>query len=205
MNRSSYWAPVIVDAGGLPVVPTDAIFYYKSGYYGIAPTDIHPMPAGLRMIAGNARTTGPQDDHYWGCFENYIGHFPEIPDGLLCGVGNHVQLQIDFPQCWNGVDLDSTDHKSHMAFPVSGHCPATHPVAIPVITVNIHYLVPAAGTTGWHLSSDMYDYTQHGGYSAHADWFMGWNTELENTWIDHCVRAAYDCHAHLLGDGREFY
>jgi len=205
MNRSAYWAPVIIDAGGLPVIPSDAIFYYKSGYYGVPPALIHAMPPGLRMIAGDGRATAPQDSHYWGCFETYIGHFPEIPDGLLCGVGSHVQLQIDFPQCWNGVDLDSPDHKSHMAFPVEGQCPASHPIAIPVITVNIHYPVPASGTVGWHLSSDMYDYSQHGGYSAHADWFNGWNADLESVWIENCVQAAGDCHAHLLGDGRMFF
>ena len=51
----------------------------------------------------------------------------------------------------------------------------------------------------------MYDYSQHGGYSAHADWFNGWNADLESVWIAHCVQAAGDCHAHLLGDGRMFY
>ena len=37
--------------------------------------------------------------------------FPNIkcPDGL--------RAQVFFPSCWNGVDLDSADHKSHMAYP----------------------------------------------------------------------------------------
>jgi len=32
-----------------------------------------------------------------------------------------------FPSCWNGKDLDSADHKSHMAYPnlvMSGDCPS---------------------------------------------------------------------------------
>lgn len=37
--------------------------------------------------------------------------FPNIkcPDGL--------RAQIFFPSCWNGVDLDSPDHKSHVVYP----------------------------------------------------------------------------------------
>lgn len=31
-----------------------------------------------------------------------------------------LRLELLFPQCWNGKDLDSTDHKSHMAFPDQG-------------------------------------------------------------------------------------
>lgn len=40
------------------------------------------------------------------------------PDGL--------RAQIFFPSCWNGVDVDSPDHKSHIVYPTSangGSCP----------------------------------------------------------------------------------
>lgn len=39
-----------------------------------------------------------------------------------------------FPTCWDGVNLDSPDHRSHVAYPESGtlesggRCPSTHPV-----------------------------------------------------------------------------
>ena len=45
---------------------------------------------------------------------------------------------VSVPQCWDGVNLDSPDHKSHMAYPVGG-CPSTHPVPFPEITVNVAY------------------------------------------------------------------
>lgn len=35
-----------------------------------------------------------------------------------------------FPSCWDGKNLDSDDHKSHVAFPdgvSTGNCPSTHP------------------------------------------------------------------------------
>lgn len=44
---------------------------------------------------------------------------------------------IRFPTCWDGVNLDSANHMSHVAYPTSGTfetggpCPPTHPVRIP--------------------------------------------------------------------------
>jgi hypothetical protein len=40
-------------------------------------------------------------------------------------------------RCWDGVNFDSPDHKSHVEYPVNGsfvtssHCPSTHPVRLP--------------------------------------------------------------------------
>ena len=50
----------------------------------------------------------------------------ECTDGL--------RLEIMFPSCWNGKDLDSPNHRSHMAYPdqvMSGGCPKGFPVKVP--------------------------------------------------------------------------
>lgn len=44
------------------------------------------------------------------------------PDGL--------RAQLTMPSCWDGINLDSEDHKSHMAYPSdldNGVCPPSHP------------------------------------------------------------------------------
>ena len=44
-----------------------------------------------------------------------------------------LQLRVRFPCCWDGKNLDSADHKSHMAYPSmvdNGVCPSTHPVRL---------------------------------------------------------------------------
>lgn len=46
-----------------------------------------------------------------------------------------IRSQINFPTCWDGVNLDSPNHKSHVAYPVNGACPGTHPVQIPQIFI----------------------------------------------------------------------
>jgi len=155
------------------------------------------------MIAGDGKAAGPSNERgYWGC-ETYIGHPKAVPS---CPAGENVVMFVQFPQCWNGKDLDSADHKSHMSYPVNGACPSTHPVAIPEISFNIYYAVPAGSvSTKWRLSSDMYDKSLPGGYSAHGDWFEGWDRGVAETFVKNCDRVSKDCHSHLLGDGRTIY
>ena len=45
-----------------------------------------------------------------------------------------LRLELMFPSCWNGVDLDSENHRSHVAFPdqvMTGSCPEGFPVKLP--------------------------------------------------------------------------
>lgn len=203
VNRTAYWVPAVLDKDGKPIAPEESSFYYKSGYNGISPSAVRPLPQGLRMLAGDPKAQARQDRAFWGCFENYVGHTGEIPN--ICGTGNHVQMTVLFPQCWNGRDLDSADHRSHMAYTVNGACPSTHPVPIPEITFNILYRVPASGTAGWRLASDMYDPSKPGGYSAHGDWFNAWDPDASDAFVRNCTGQPKDCHSHLLGDGREIY
>lgn len=200
-NRSSYWVPALVDPQGAPVAPIEAHVYYKTGYGGVAPRDVRAFPQGLRMIAGDAKAATPDQDYaYWDCLNDGGKHPRGIPS---CSANDEMQMTVEFPQCWDGKNLDSPDHKSHMAYP-EGRCPATHPVAIPAITFNIRYK-PIANPAGYHLSSDAYDAAKPGGYSAHGDWFSAWDQAIVDTFVKNCDNAAVDCHSHLLGDGREMF
>ena len=123
-----------------------------------------------------------------------------------------LHIEVFFPQCWDGTNLDSPDHKSHMSYivqdqspPFAKHCPTTHPVPLPEITYNIFYPVGPAGTSKWRLASDLYSSALPAGYSMHADWFNGWRKDISDAWGGNCVENSKDCHAHLLGDGREMY
>jgi Domain of unknown function (DUF1996) len=206
LDRTAYWVPAMIDGQGNVVLPESAIFYYKTGYLGIKPQDVKALPSGLRIIAGDKNLSSAQGQGHWGCNEVYIGHkdaIRDVVDDPRCGPGKHVTLGVDFPQCWDGQNLDAADHHSHMANPVNGACPADHPVPLPVITFNVNFRIPPDGAHDWHLSSDMYDYKAlGGGYSAHADWWNGWEPTIEQTWIENCNNASKDCHAYLLGDGR---
>lgn len=210
INRSSYWVPALIDTrDGSAQMPIEAEIYYKTGYSMIPTRDIQPHPKGLRMIAGNATATGAQQNVSWGCVDASTPANSTPGAVPNCPLGSKVQMVVVFPQCWNGKDLDSADHKSHMSYRTGsggGTCPASHPNPMPEITFNIRYKVNEAGApTRWRLSSDMYDANLPGGYSAHGDWFDGWQEDIKKTWTEKCDQAAVDCHSHLLGDGRAIY
>jgi hypothetical protein len=45
-----------------------------------------------------------------------------------------LRLELMFPSCWDGVTLDASDHKSHVAYPdpvMGGVCPERYGVRIP--------------------------------------------------------------------------
>lgn len=54
-----------------------------------------------------------------------------------------IRATIVFPTCWDGKNLDSPDHRSHMAYSPDGKafagstCPSSHPVRIPGVMYEI--------------------------------------------------------------------
>lgn len=221
-NRSAYWVPALIDtATGVPLVPDSIGVYYKNGQFD--GSLVTPLPPGLRMIAGDAaRTTAPADSSVTrfkcigGPNNENDKYGPSIGN---CDVGAQLWQEIFFPQCWDGVNLDSANHKSHMSYvamvwapprPASEGgayqipaCPATHPVIIPSITYNVIYNIKTPGAAlKWRLSSDMYDAALPAGWSSHGDYMYGWDQSVSDAWGKNCIRAKKDCHSHLLGDGR---
>jgi hypothetical protein len=215
VNRSSYWVPTLIDTkDGRPIAPDSLGVYYKQSAMLTVASAIQPMPAGLRMISGDAAATKAGSDYRFKCIggpnNSNDNYGPSIPN---CDAGAAVWAEVFFPMCWDGKNLDSPDHKSHMSYPTqlqqapfTWSCPATHPVELPQVTFNVIYTVPEKDAARrWRLSSDNYDSTLPGGYSSHGDWFNGWKPEISQAWAKNCTAASKDCHAHLLGDGRAIF
>ena len=103
------------------------------------------FPPGFRVVAGNSKATSPQGLKitYWNCGPlagvRPQATIPTCPNAGRMGLALHVA----FPDCWDGVNLDSADHISHLAYSMRGRCPADHPVAVPAVQINIRY--PSAG------------------------------------------------------------
>ena len=205
MNRSAYWIPSMVDTRtGTLIAPSGGNFYYKTE----SANSVVSVPVGLKMVAGNMTSTSTQDHIHWWCADsidnNVVGDQGYIP---TCAPGDHLLAVINFPNFWDGVNLDSADHKSHVSYIHD----SAHPVQIPDITFNIRYDVGANDDTSqWRLSSDMYDTTKKGGYSLHGDYMFGWSTDPKTSknfseifWTG-CLKSAVNCGNSLLGDGRQF-
>jgi Domain of unknown function (DUF1996) len=214
LNRSAYWAPSVIDTrDGRPIVPSQFVVYYKGGYNRIPLGSFQAPPSGLRMIAGDAKNASALPSDWsvrvawnFSC-HNAISGPPSgqtIPD---CPVGSQLLAKVIFPQCWDGVNLDSPDHKSHMSYPIGeggGACPASHPVAIAEITYNIYFDVTQTGQTrSWRLASD--NYSGLAGYSMHADWWNGWQPQTMQALVNNCLRTGLDCGSGNVGDARLIY
>lgn len=219
LNQSAYWVPALYDAHGERIRYIDPLFYYKTGYHVPAKKIVAP-PAGLRMIAGNAKARSPQGLHIakfrceswraggrWFSPGDPLDHINRLP---RCKNGDLLEIRIVFPQCWDGKNLTSADHQSHMAYPReakmprvgTGSCPRSHPVAIPEISYNFAiYVSEEMGPSDqWRFSSDMGTKTV-GGSSVHADWMNGWDETIMQRIVKNCLNKAQECMVGLLGDG----
>lgn len=170
------------------VEPTGTTFYYLGeGVRDDVIRDIQPLPRGLRIVAGNAVATGPDDNTIsrWSCL--HAGEVNPSHDFVNCPEGSMLESYLDFPQCWNGTDLDSADHKSHMAYPVDGGCPSTHPVAVPKLRQVMRY--PVNGdSSNFRLASGA-------GYTMHGDFFNVWPEEEMAQRVRDCINAIVKCGA----------
>jgi Domain of unknown function (DUF1996) len=88
-----------------------------------------------------------------------------------------LELHVNFPDCWDGKHLDSPDHHSHMAYSRAYVCPASHPVKVPLIRLNVRY--PITGGEGVHLSPG-------GVLTGHADFFNAWDQRFLTRLVDTC-------------------
>jgi hypothetical protein len=222
LNRTGYWMPAIFDTRtGNVVLPDVITVYYKTGLNADY-TKIQPPPNGLRMIAGDKtwqgpgpQTEKPQGFQFieWVCRDGAPASSNDEGSIPNCRAGDAVHLSIEFPQCWDGKNLDSPDHKSHMAQAIYAgstrngtKCPATHPVMIPQITEIFDFPVTEANAPNyWRLSSDMYALSKRGGYSAHADWMMGWDETTMKTMVTFCLNKGNDCGVNFIGNGTEIF
>jgi hypothetical protein len=185
VDTSSYWVPTFY-VDNQPVEPVTGIFYYLGeGVSDAVREQTQPLPLGLRIVAGNARATAPDATTIsrWSCLHhNEAG---ASKDFLTCPADSMIESYLDFPQCWNGRDLDSADHKSHMAYPVNNACPSTHPVHVPKLRQVLRY--PANGNPArFRLSSGA-------GFTMHGDFFNAWpEAEMERRVRD-CIRPKIKC------------
>jgi hypothetical protein len=202
-DKAAYWVPTLFQ-GNREIRPQKAQFYFNLRGYD----QMHPFPAGLKMVAGNAHAFSPQSTNvvYWACATSESArsaplHRPppscaDVP--LVRKKGffrpcetcpsrplppprahqkRYLELHVNFPDCWDGKHLDSPDHQSHMAYSRAYVCPASHPVKVPLIRLNVRY--PVGGGKNVYLSSG-------GVLTGHADFINAWNESFLTRLVDTC-------------------
>jgi len=185
-DASSYWIPTLLQNGQ----PLDA--ESLTAYYFVKrpmdPAQLQDMPAGMKLIAGSARATTPQalNRIAWTCLGR-SEMSATIPD---CNAAT-LQLAVFFPECWDGVNTDSPNHVSHVAYSEPGiGCPDTHPYLIPQLELQFRWQ-PEPGAD-LSVSSDAM-MGQTAGVTAHADFMNGWDEPAQKQRTDDCLRWPVVC------------
>jgi hypothetical protein len=179
-DKAAYWVPSLYLDGRL-ISPRSVTAYYQARNKAMG--TIQSFPQGLKLIAGDvhAMTAQRASVTVWHCAGVDMSASSTVP---TCPTGSHLVLRVRFPDCWNGQDLDSENHKSHLAYNYQGRCPATHPVGVPGIALNVHYLI--AGGPGVTLASGS-------PFSGHADFFNAWDAATLKGLVDRCLNTGTHC------------
>lgn len=126
-------------------------------------------------------------------FNGKSNRYNELPVRISCPSG--IRSQINFPSCWNGKDIDSVDHKSHVAFlstgPDNGTCTDPRfPVTLPRIFMEVYWISQVFEDQRRLAMTPSQPFVfAHGdptGYGYHADFFNGWDSEVLQKALDKC-------------------
>lgn len=151
-----------VFVGREAIPPLAGLVYYTKHTNGpvVAP------PAGLKVVAGNpaARRRQAKTIVSWSC--GGVGGAPRVALLPACSEDDALELEVLFPNCWDGESTDSPNHKRHMAYSKAGECPKTHPVRLPTITLVLLYPPLPRGAI-----------VSAGKHAGHADFINGWDQD----------------------------
>ena len=125
----------------------------------------------------------------------------------VCPAGDALFATVDAPSCWDGKNLDSANHRSHVAYPgwtsLGSTCPSTHPYRIPSFILTAVYTIAAGDDTKlWAFSSDSMAPNEPRGSTFHADWFGAWDNTIMSMWMDNCIDKQLSCQGGELGNGK---
>jgi hypothetical protein len=185
-DKSSYWMPTLL-VNGNPRLPYQVRAYYRAGTRDT--TQLHTIPFGLKMLAGNAMATSPQSAGIAGFQCRIEGQGATVSKQSLppqCGSTALLEMSVIFPNCWDGKNLDSADHRSHMSYASGYKCDAAHPVQIPQLTLAERF---TPGTTNGTITLS----SMNSPLTLHADFFNAWDPRSLDVLMKYCIYAHVFC------------
>ncbi|MCX4238217.1 DUF1996 domain-containing protein [Streptomyces ortus] len=211
-DKSSYFWPVLrlqngddeKDAGspgggiegnaGQIIRPKAATMSFEGSPRG----DVTAMPKLLRIITGDAKAfvNGPTNANAsWSCtgFEDR-----QLKDKYpLCPQGSDVVRTFRFQSCWDGRNIDSANHRTHVAFATADGSCANDFKAIPQLVQRIVYDVDApsvadGGKSKPFFAVDSFPEQLHKPVTDHGDFINVFDEALMKEMVD-CINDGRKC------------
>lgn len=185
-NKSIYWHPSVyaydseTDTYKLDTMDLTTTYYLWD--FG---KDTMAFPNGFRMIGGYDKKSTREG---WSCADEKPCNKQDCsaPSGWKFPTTRCSELEMSmiFPNCWDGVNLDSDDHMQHVAYSLAEEtedlpgapCPETHPVRLPLINFFVRILNYDGGLHTFSDGSDIF----------HADYVSGWDDKHLQSMLDNC-------------------
>ncbi|KAF9521307.1 hypothetical protein CPB83DRAFT_932329 [Crepidotus variabilis] len=183
--NGSYKRVPIMQNGALPngINGGMTIYYTQQDFSSNGNVKMTAFKPGFRMIIGSPTASTKQAVGLkFVCLQDKGTRFPELDNFPTTPCKGGIMTVHHFPACWDGKNLDTPDHQSHMyntvkdAFQNSGPCPASHPVRVPQVayetlwdTAQFNSMWPSGAANPFVLS-----FGDKQGYGTHADYVFGW-------------------------------
>ena len=123
---------------------------------------------------------------------NGVPATPNLPYGYACADG--LRSQVFFPSCWNGADVDSKTHNTHVAYPDgmdNGVCPPGFPKRLISlfyeVTWNTFAFEPFRGQAMNTTQPFVYANGDPTGYGLHGDFLNGWDVPTLQQAVNNCT------------------
>ncbi|MFF3409271.1 DUF1996 domain-containing protein [Streptomyces sp. NPDC002742] len=169
-------------------------------FVGNPRSKVTAMPRLLRIITGDAKAfvNGTKNANAsWSCtgFEDR-----QLKDKYpVCPQGSDVVRTFKFQSCWDGANIDSANHRTHVAFAdAEGNCPGGFK-AIPQLVQRIVYAIGApslqdGGRTSPLFAVDSFPEQLHKPVTDHGDFINVFDEGLMKDMVD-CINSGRKCGA----------